>query len=513
MDGFNIKKWFIYVVDHHEGPFSLEDIKLMMESHSVTADSFAWTEGMEDWRAITKIPDFSSLLAQEAPKIETILHENPVQMIENEPIISPVPPTPSAGAGTDTSDSISTPLTKSLEITRDPDGPTQDTKIPTQKPPKRSYWAWIVVFLISIGALFYSLEGKLFSDTLKAASLSERTHALLLTLSDKFNFLQPYISPIAPLDDTTPDEFENLKKAARKHSAGDPPQVAIAVSKLNPTTPIFHIASNLPEGTELRIDIKGIPETLLNSISFKNTIFATINKRIATSSPLKTMDGTAIPRGEYKITVSTSTSQGIANSRPTNFTETSLSDELPKNFKILIQKTVFLGGNRDVNYTERLKEFHDKLKAKANNEIIEIKQFSATLESQLNSTVTKFNLLKRGKITPKQKKEWDKFSTEWSKMDNSLNEIFSKWDRETIQNLFYYGVLYHLTLKAAQAVDKVHSFQHTYFTGKVDSNSLEIQLGEAISSAQVSLRVLRAKIENAENILSTSTGLPNPLEM
>src|SRR3954467_9410853 len=61
MDGFTDKKWFVYIGDHHEGPFSLEDIQGKMAQGQVTRNSYVWAEGMADWKAMIEMSEFGSL--------------------------------------------------------------------------------------------------------------------------------------------------------------------------------------------------------------------------------------------------------------------------------------------------------------------------------------------------------------------------------------------------------------------------------------------------------------------
>lgn len=65
MDGFNEKKWFIYLGDHHEGPFSLSEVYTQLIDGKVTTSNFAWAEGMADWKVITEIPEFGSIISLE----------------------------------------------------------------------------------------------------------------------------------------------------------------------------------------------------------------------------------------------------------------------------------------------------------------------------------------------------------------------------------------------------------------------------------------------------------------
>ncbi len=68
MDGFQERKWFVYQTDHHEGPFSLEEIQAKMSAGQVARTQYVWCEGMGDWQIMTAVRDFEPLLqAASAP--------------------------------------------------------------------------------------------------------------------------------------------------------------------------------------------------------------------------------------------------------------------------------------------------------------------------------------------------------------------------------------------------------------------------------------------------------------
>src|SRR5690242_16629809 len=70
MDGFTEKKWFVYLGDHHEGPFSLEEIQGKMSEGRVTRENYVWADGMADWQPMPQVPDFNALLLDRSQSIE-----------------------------------------------------------------------------------------------------------------------------------------------------------------------------------------------------------------------------------------------------------------------------------------------------------------------------------------------------------------------------------------------------------------------------------------------------------
>ena len=334
----------------------------------------------------------------------------------------------------------------------------------------------------------------------------------MLALSQKVPFLSDWISPLPSLNDVSPSEYAELTQASRTSPDKAGPRFSIALSKNDELAPAFYVASNLPDGAQFQIVVIGVPESLLNQTSFSSQAQATLTQKLSKTGPIRYSDGKPIPRGQYFVYLlptdnepQTAKSLIQAYQPPNN---TRIPPELPNTAKVLLSKSYFLGGPRDSNYLVRLKEFHDKLREKATSELTEIKQFTDTLDSQLASTVTKFTMIKKGKITARQRKSWEDFHNQWMKFQGQLDQNFQRWTPEAIQNEYFYGVLYQLTQQAGQMIDKVHGFQHAFFTGSQDPRTSEIQLGEATSSAQSSLNVLKSKIGQAEKLPPTPNGMP-----
>jgi hypothetical protein len=52
------KQWFLYVVDHHEGPFSLDEIKKLIKKEEARPTSYVWREGLDDWMMVSDVEEF-----------------------------------------------------------------------------------------------------------------------------------------------------------------------------------------------------------------------------------------------------------------------------------------------------------------------------------------------------------------------------------------------------------------------------------------------------------------------
>ena len=61
MENVTDKKWFLYLSDHQEGPFSFQEIESKYIHNQVSERTFVWGRGMDNWKTLTEIDDFSRL--------------------------------------------------------------------------------------------------------------------------------------------------------------------------------------------------------------------------------------------------------------------------------------------------------------------------------------------------------------------------------------------------------------------------------------------------------------------
>lgn len=60
------KIWFIYLTDHHEGPFTPAEVADKIGQGAVTPQSLGWKDGMPEWVPIESIPELSAALSAPA---------------------------------------------------------------------------------------------------------------------------------------------------------------------------------------------------------------------------------------------------------------------------------------------------------------------------------------------------------------------------------------------------------------------------------------------------------------
>ncbi|NUM88455.1 MAG: DUF4339 domain-containing protein [Bdellovibrionales bacterium] len=60
------KVWFVYISDHHEGPFTPDEVKQKIAEGVVSQQSLVWKDGMAEWVAAESVPEILVLFTTEA---------------------------------------------------------------------------------------------------------------------------------------------------------------------------------------------------------------------------------------------------------------------------------------------------------------------------------------------------------------------------------------------------------------------------------------------------------------
>ena len=380
--------------------------------------------------------------------------------------------------------------------------------------------SFLLIFILSVGLTTAYFQGFL-DSVLKDPVVQKEMDAalgniypLLQPIADRYPLLNQWISPFPPLDQVNFTEYEELKAAARTRLESKGPQIAMALSQKDLKSPSFYVATNLPDAARFRLFIVGIQDTLVNQLAFQAQTEVIVNQKLGQTPPVKDVGKKLIPAGEYQVylvpveTQIRPETQSLLASMPEM--KLAIPLDLPKETRVIASKKYFLGGKKDAVYYSQLKEYHEKIKTKADNEITEAKEFAVTLENQLSSSLTKFKLLHKGKLNVLQKKSWNSFHSEWDKFQSQLNQIFNRWTPGALQNDYFYSSLFSQIQQAGIAVQKVHSLHFAYFNGTSakDAKTFDMQLGEALTNAQNGIEALKAKIQQIEKTPLTPNGVP-----
>jgi hypothetical protein len=521
------KKWFIYVVDHHEGPFTVEEIWAGIDGGRFAKTGFVWADGMKDWVALTSLPDFQrsppppvSPAAPAAPTPSNWQVEAPTEAttevrVESEPapITEPVlesrdqapvaaepirePTLTDAGAKTSIIEIASLETSTQPQILRPAVlGSASATRPSTQGPGVKApiitkrmkpfIYAVIVVFVL----------------------LGLQKTGILRPVEDRIGSM---LSTLPELNDVSPEDYQGLKQAAKAPISGGP-RVSIALSKSDPLSPIFYVASNLPDGARFEIYVEGVPDRLLNTLSYSGKLDVVTSKRLAKSQPLRYPDGKPIPRGEYIVYVMEAPSKQPDLVYKELLSLAPVARNLPKNLpqdrRLVFSKKIFFGAN-DATYKQRLKDFHDGLVARAKNEVTELSQAAATLESQALVSTSTYDRLSRRPIGPRQKQAWNEMNKTWRPVETQIIQKYAGMTPEQINENFFHHNLVTEFLVVEKILSDLHSTEEKLFTTSANVRSLAAEIADLRAQFETRKTAWKAAIDRAlARPSDPQTGLP-----
>lgn len=501
MDQIEEKKWFVFMGDRHEGPFSVSEIRPKLELRQIGSSHFVWAEGMADWAPISEVEAFSRLKIKDEEKSDEIA-------------LQPEPPTnPALVFDEPKLDAGALPQLQDLNTAEPEMTRTSGIEVPPEvlaaKNVKKLPILTLSLIIIGLGCL--AGVGKLVLDRSDGwlEKIRPALNDQIISLIENHPSIASLVSPLPHLSGVSSEDFELLKAAAATSLATGGPSVAVGISKENMNSPVLYLASNLPDGARFDIYIEGVPETLVSQLSVSLKIGVVLDHRLAVSKPVL-LDGKPLIRGEYRVYAVESETQPesvkaiLSKMQPLNAEKT---DKLPTGIKLLARKGYFLGGLKDAAYNQKLHEYHEGLKQKARLEIEELKQFVTQLEGQMNTTVAQFSMFRKTKVAAK-KKNWFAFADFWKNQQAPLNDTINKWSSDTSKADYVYSQLYVTAQQAGQAVQKLHDLQKDYFDKKLDERAVDIQVGESQSVAQGIIFGLKTKMDEIEKATPPVNGLP-----
>lgn len=575
MDGFQERKWFVYQTDHHEGPFSLAEIQQKMSSGEVQRTQYVWCDGMSDWQMMTAVREFDALttppLAPEAAPLpsfaegsfskDTLDFElNPAPALENSVSLE-IQPTPAQAPAqepestrvelqpitqTDTSVALTledpAPEVSSTASEPEPKAPLLDAKVelnPDPVPvvrdlgegfesvssePPRSF-GFLKVFLtlsiVGIGAYGYNaghLDPVVKNPTFVKFVAASRAiiQPGLSKLAQWIPPLQGIFSPIPDIEGVSPEELSEMRTAA---SSKTPGQLGLSLYRDDLLAPTFYVGTNLPNGTSLDITVVGVPDSLLSQTHSITASQGVVDQFVARVESVRQKDGRPLVQGQYFVVVTESDSakqspeaSAALESLPNSTLLPPADSGITGPKKLVLVKSYFLGGTKDDTYSQRLKEFHEKLTAKSKDELSILKQYRDTLEIQLKDSSKEYEKAKSNKNAKLAAKAWNSFHEKWRRMQSQLEEAFSKFNEALARDEFFHSQLFQQTRTAGDQVSQLHAAQHALMTNRPkDMAAADAEIAPKQKAAQESMDLLKSKLEETEKLTPTSNGMPQRL--
>lgn len=529
-------RWFIFIHDKYEGPYSEEEITQKITTGRLTEESLIWTKDFEDWIPINKIEFFSPFFMlpinnSHEEVIEQIKFSNFKSRFES------------------STEKFFIFKNKSLFKIKNRDFEIKNDKIDRQikvlanetaqmskynsklnfdddeqhftqiqldnqkvnyqqtkldfltgkKAFTRYQWhnpfSFNSDYLVMMNLFIQKLLSSIFNNT-----FNYRKIILIFALFSTIIYfsMNLYIKYKLPsLEGVSHNESREMYSAISESFNDYGPTSVIVMAHHDLLHPIFYIATNLPENTELKLYIEGISETLLNAFNISIEATIKVHNGIA-QSPLFVQDnGESYPIGEYKVAIKcfncTNENDSKLNSKK-NIIDTNLNE-----------KIFFIGGTKDREYDQNLKVYHDKLRQQATSELIEIKQFADNFEQQLNETNKNFAEFSNSAIS---KEQWIASNRKWNKFQNQISKLSSKWNTDIIQFKYYYSNFYSLLKNIETIILQIHQTQTNLISKKINSEQLETEIFEKSSIIQTTLLTIRTKVALIEHLPISSNGMP-----
>ena len=627
MDALNEKKWFVYMEDHHEGPFSVADVQSKIGEGFIRKDQYIWAEGMQDWKPMGEVQDFQFLFVPAAPAnpegigavaahalvsgvvniaavdseglpaldvpIQAAMEQmegmgspdnaaslqmdtNTIQPLEISQTEASLPFDPSASGPhqtlaegghedfTDASVTATNPKSnkpideqskptpnptversrdvKSLTSPKQPGKQTVENMALVGEGPsvrggksKMKGMLKMLVFFGVLGGIGYGYSQGYLDSVMKnpavrdgvaqaVAKGRELAQPAITFLIEKVPALGQFLSPIAKMSDVSDADFEDLRGAASVSLTSGGPAAGVAISTNSKNTH-FYVASNLPEGAALVVQVEGNADTLLNATDFSAKQTVSIAKHLGQTKSFAQADGSALPKGEYQIYVYESDQQTEPAKAILDAAKTTAGDRLPRVLgagkKMAASKKYFMGGAKDKTYKDRLKEYHDRVHVLAKEDSDELGQAFESLKNQFNGSFTLLQAtherLNKAKASPAGRgrgakalfasinRDWKAKTTKWLGFQKQLSK-FEKWTPEYMKNRFYPGVYAQMKAGGASLL-QFYDAQTAFFANPLDP-SLEAKLEEARKQTHDLLVELNQKKSKIIDGLAKPDALP-----
>jgi hypothetical protein len=282
--------------------------------------------------------------------------------------------------------------------------------------------------------------------------------------------LQTWLAPIQLPEGLKPSTLESLREAV----FSDPEksiQIASGLPVGDELNPSFVITSNLPDGAELVLMLRGKEGTLLNAITFEKKVIAEIQGHVAVAQKFTYEGNKPLPRGEYILAVYESDKQPIEVKEVLASAEAKGSKFRAKNDLVPAQKvafsvdTYFLGGKKDATYQARLKDFNDRIRGKLTQEANELRQVALFLESLANDGANQFSALAQQASGTAKTAAWKTWSEKHAKMITQLSAMVAKSSSNNQEGAeILLSSIYHKASNVQSSVDRLHKVQAEYLT-------------------------------------------------
>ncbi len=301
----------------------------------------------------------------------------------------------------------------------------------------------------------------------------------------KKRILQFY-SPLPKFTDLAPEGYTQLSEASAANLKTDGVVIQIALST---ESPIFYIATNLPDNTVLDFYLTSKPSQILSDQRFKIKSTLTITKNFSKTQKWVQKDDSPLPAGHYEATITEGDEQPVEISNLLSTLPESLQapHSTQGKKKIVFSKSFIInfGSTSDVkDFDSKLQSFQKTLKNNGINELKKAQQSAATLTSLFSTTLSANQHYLASKNKYSARDQWIGLHKNWTIED----PIF-------LEKGHFFTVVFDLILRIQGDIKSFKYFCQGQIQNLVEKSAFQDQMQKKSEIIHQELTDLQVKID------------------
>ena len=296
--------------------------------------------------------------------------------------------------------------------------------------------------------------------------------------------------------DVAPDAMEAMNALIEQKPDAGGGKFYLAMAKgseENPsdeTNPKFYVATNLPVGTSISLQITGVQGTLVNRLSLEKAFSASVTKgQYAIFEDFRD-DGKPIPMGDYKVKIS------AEGAKP-------------------LETMKFLGGKKGAVYEKRLKQYKDKLQGDYDKEMSELRELVSTLKTLQTELSNKMVEYKGGAPHAKLAIDWRAYYPTFQGLAGQMEQKIKDYNGQTGVTRYHPRTLQDISTTLTQMTEWAQMHQQRIegmaVSGNIDEKEGLVEAGVVSLDKWVSEAILKGPFETQKTDQPGTAATPAPV--
>ena len=283
-----------------------------------------------------------------------------------------------------------------------------------------------------------------------------------------------------------PDDVRlRLMSNAKQEPTTKNPKLIILEKDNGLKDPVLVGSVNLPEGSNLEIQIQAKPETLLGTYRFEKTMNLTLKGPYFQTDEIRGPSGEYLSPGEYLVSV--------------------ICQSCDKENLVLAQTQYKFGIANPSLYQKDLKSFHQKTRDAAGVELDELRELHDTLLDQFQKSQSLYNR----SIGSKTISSWNQFAVSWLATQNKIVEMFEQIRADDFSSKIYYIGIYEAYGTMTRMIFELHVLQDKYLTNSGQSIEIAQRVNELTQNIKHKMTYLKSQTDLMRVNLADSKGIPS----